>query len=167
VLSFLGRHADAGGQIERLGDLPRSLSCVLGDLDFYAGLNAAALAHAVDTGRWKRRRRLARAIRRLRTCAQHGPDFAHMAELLLAEQAGLLGRVAAASAHYTAAVRRAQQQGYVHHAALAHERHAELLRRARRETECEQAMNRALELYAQWGAAGKVARLRSALEKRA
>jgi hypothetical protein len=100
-------------------------------------------------------------MRRLRGWAKHGPDFVHMSELLQAEAAALGNRTRQALAQYELAARRAKQQGYVHHAALAHERSGELLLRLRRRSEATRAFARARELYEEWGALGKAERLRA------
>jgi hypothetical protein len=88
-----------------------------------------------------------------------------MLELLRAESAGLRGPVERAHNLYMSSARRAHQQGYVHHAALAHERAGDLLLENRRQVQAAQELFRAVDLYEQWGAAAKVeslcARLRS------
>jgi hypothetical protein len=86
-----------------------------------------------------------------------------MVELLRAESAVLRGTVARAQGLYASAARRAHQQGYIHHAALAHERAGEVLLENRRETEGARELFRAVDLYEQWGSGAKVKSLRERL----
>jgi hypothetical protein len=83
-----------------------------------------------------------------------------MAQLLDAEKARLAGRNALCLERYRAAAERALRQGYRHHAALIFERQARHLQQLRRDTEALSLLNRAIGLYADWGAHAKVAALR-------
>jgi hypothetical protein len=158
VLSVLGRFERAFG----VAADPRRFSSGGGDVAFYRGLAAAALA---ADPRSADRRRLRGVLRR---CAQEldrwskwGPDFEHMARGLRAEQARLRGRAREALALYTQAAERAMKQGFRHHAALLQERKAGLLVLQRRGTEAAVALRLATALYAQWGAVAKAAALRA------
>jgi predicted ATPase len=123
----------------------------------YRGLAAAALASSARGWKRVRLRRVAqRAARRIRRWAKHGPDFVHMAELLEAEQERLSGRIARARLQYQNAAQHAQKQGFVHHAALAHERHADMLAELKRDIEAQQIRKQAIACYEAWGARAKV-----------
>jgi hypothetical protein len=79
-----------------------------------------------------------------------------MAELLEAEQERLSGRIARARLQYQNAAQHAQKQGFVHHAALAHERHADMLAELKRDIEAQQIRKQAIACYEAWGARAKV-----------
>jgi hypothetical protein len=115
--------------------------------------------------RGRARRRYASELRaclkRLRRWARDGPDFVHMVSVLEAEQARVRGRSELARRHYQAAAERAMAQEFRHHAALAHERRALLLHELRREIEADGALAQAAALYEQWGASGKLPKLRA------
>jgi hypothetical protein len=160
-LSVLNRPADAYAQSERLRDVA-TMETIRTDITFLRGLCAAGLARSAGAGHRDLAGTLTQCLRQLAAWARQGPDFVHMAEILRAERAALRGRVDLARLHYASATRRAQQQGYVHHAALACEREAELLAQVRRDTEAALALERARSLYARWGARAKVARLERA-----
>jgi hypothetical protein len=124
------------------------------DYTFYRGMAAAALA----TGRlpWTRTRRIVRrALRELKQLATHGPDFVHMAEILEAEHARLAGDASRARRLYQSGAQNALRQQFVHHAALAHERHASMLRGLRRDTEAVLVLKQAISAYSEWGARAK------------
>jgi len=97
------------------------------------------------------RKILAKARRELEQLSRSGPDFAHMLCFVEAESQALRGREEAARAHFTRAAKRAEEAGFLHHAALASERHADLLRRFRRDVEAERWYARAAEAYRAWG----------------
>jgi hypothetical protein len=109
--------------------------------------------------RGRQRRLVCGVLRRLRRWARSGPDFAHMAEILHAEQARWQGRIPLARSLYQSAAQRAARQEFIHHAALAHERHASMLSELRRETEAAQTLEQAVACYTEWGAHAKVASL--------
>ncbi len=162
VLCVQGRHDLAFAQSEAIG--ARLFHVVpyvhVADHTFYRGLSAAALA-SESTGHVRRRYRrvLRSAQHRLRRWARAGPDFAHMAMFLAAENARLSGDFRAATALYEQAARRARQQQFAHHAALAHERRARTLIAVRREAEAASALRDAIALYEEWGAEAKAAAL--------
>jgi histidine kinase len=163
VLCVHGRHDLAFAQSEKLGH--RLFEIVpyvhVADHTFYRGLSAARLAGATR-GRKRRAyvRELAVCVRRLRRWAKNGPDFLHMTTFLEAERAQLRGRRDAARRLYRQAALTAQQQDYVHHAALAHEQHARSLLLERRETEATTLLTEAIQLYLDWGARPKAAALK-------
>ena len=162
VLCVHGRYDLALEQSDALGDsLHRVVPFVhVADHTFYRGLACAALA---ETGSRREVRRLHRSLRdtlrRLQRWSKDGPDFRHMALLLQGERNRLRGDPKRARLLYEQSARRAKEQRYVHHAALAHERRAELLRSERRETEAAAALEEASALYADWGAPFKADRL--------
>jgi serine/threonine protein kinase len=130
------------------------------DHTFYRGLAAAALVEGARGALARRYRKVVRRSRgRLRRWSRGGPDFEHMALLLEAEQARFSGKVALARRCYQQASQRAAQQSFVHHSALAHERHARMLVRLRRATESASLLAQASALYLQWGARNKAAAL--------
>jgi hypothetical protein len=160
MLTFcvLGMHREAFEQSELLRDVA-TVETLRADLCFMRGLSAAGLArHAAGAGS-RLRKALTSSIRQLSRWARSGPDFLHMAELLRAERAALSGRSLLARARYEACARRAQQQGYLHHAAMAYERQAVLLASMRRETDSMHAFERARALYERWQAHAKVLRM--------
>jgi hypothetical protein len=132
------------------------------DYMLFRGLAACALAVGV---RGPKRRQLTRAAaqshRYLRRWSRHGPDFVHMAQLVEAERMRARGRPARALALYERVAAAAQAAGYVHHAALAHERHAGLLEALGRSAEARTRLSRAVDLYRAWGAEGKLRTLRA------
>ncbi len=128
------------------------------DHTFYRGLASAAMAHDWRGRKQRRahRRELERAHRAVSRWAQNGPDFVHMAQLLEAEILRLKGHSKAALAALERAARRARQQEFPHHAAIAFERAADLLLSERRDTDAEAPIENARRLYASWGAASKL-----------
>jgi hypothetical protein len=78
-----------------------------------------------------------------------------MASLLAAERAWLQGRFDRARVLYESTAQRALVQEFPHHAALAHEAHAQMLIELRRETEAAAALAQASHLYREWGAIPK------------
>jgi hypothetical protein len=132
------------------------------DFAFFRGIAAAGLAaDATRVDRRRLRRVLARCHRDLATWARCGPDFVHMAQALEAERQRLHRQTERALRSYAQAAERAARQGYRHHAALMHERRAELLLDQRRETEARGALERASGLYEEWGALAKAEALRA------
>ena len=162
VLCVYGRPELAHLQSEKLG---RTLFKIvpyvhIADHTFYRGIAAADLARARrGAQRRQHARQLRTCLRRLRLWAKTGPDFVHMVTFLEAERTCLRGREDAARLLYQQAARTAREQEYVHHAALAHERHARSLLRDRRETEAAAALRDAIAHYEAWGAAAKAAAL--------
>ncbi len=120
----------------------------------YRGIAAASLAES--TGKRIYRRSLRRAVRLLERWATFGPDFPHMLLLLQAEQARVKRKLDRAYTLYEQAARGALSQEFVHHAALAKERRAELLLRSRRATDARESLRQAIQLYENWGASPKV-----------
>ena len=162
VLCVYGRYDLAFAQSEQLGKrLFKVVPYVhVADHTFYRGLAAAELARS---RRGEERRRYAHELRnarrRLRRWSRSGPDFAHMIALLDAEHARLRGRGVRARALYAEAARRAREQEFIHHAALAHERRSQMHLHERRETEAASCMRDAIVLYEGWGAEPKVGAL--------
>jgi len=159
-------------QAHRSGDPPAS-GTLEADWRFYRALAAAALLRALDDptppARWAERwlhrlrgrhGRSARALRRqfredrrrLLRWARRGSDFLHMAQFIEAERAWLRGRWSSALRLYEQTSHLALQRGYLHHAALAQQRQAGLLRSLRRETEAARARSQSVAHYQQWGA---------------
>jgi hypothetical protein len=83
-----------------------------------------------------------------------------MTQLLQAELMQVRGHARALRQYHDAA-QLARRAGYVHHAALCHERRAIVLARQRRVTEAEAALATAIELYEAWGASAKVQQLKA------
>jgi hypothetical protein len=113
VLCVYGRFDLAFAQSEALGERLFSLVPYIHVADhcFYRGLGAAELAGPANGAvRRRYRRALRESLRRLRRWAKGGPDFAHMVQLLEAEQARLAGNSRRARAFYEKAARRATEQ---------------------------------------------------------
>jgi len=130
------------------------------DHTFYRGVAAAVLA---TSARGRQRRTYRRALRRSRRLLEGwmrgGPDFAHMAWLLEAEEARLRGHATEARRLYEKSSQRAQLQNFPHHAALAHERRAHVLIDLRRMAEAEVGLFDAARSYREWGCRHKVEQL--------
>ena len=169
VLCVHGRHDLAFGQSEALGERLFRISPFVhvADHTFLRGLAAAALAARAPRAQ---RRTFVRAVhqslRRLRRWARGGPDFVHMALVLEAERARLRGRQDAARKLHVQAALHARTQGFSHHAALVHERHADLLLALRRYSDASAALRDAAVLYREWGALPKANALAAGLEQR-
>ena len=102
-------------------------------------------------------------MRWLRRTASHSRDAVHMARFLEAECARAAGRHQRAFDLYVQSAQRAQREGYIHHAALVHERQASLLLATRRETRAAVELRQSMALYGEWGATAKVRELELAL----
>ncbi len=129
----------------------------------YRAIAAASLA-----GNGKNRaarRELDLAIKRMTRWASGGPDFLHMLQFLRAERARLTRDVTRARRLYEQCAREAIAREFIHHAALAKERHASLLLEVRRATDARDALRQALQLYERWGAAPKVVQLETQIEE--
>jgi hypothetical protein len=165
MLTFcvLGQHREAFEQSELLRNVA-TVETLRADLCFMRGLGAAGLARQASSAS-RLHKALTSSIRQLSRWARSGPDFLHMADLLRAERAALRGRPQLARDRYEASARRAQQQGYVHHAAMAYERQAVLLASMRRDTDSMQALERARALYERWQAHAKVRRMQRERER--
>jgi hypothetical protein len=158
VLCIHGRHDLAFRQSEALGERLFRISPFVhvADHTFLRGLAAAALAsgaHAAPRRAYVRAVR--QSLRRLRRWARGGPDFVHMALVLEAERARLRRRFERARTLYAQSALQARKQGFPHHAALVHERHADLLLELRRDSESNAALRDAAALYREWGAQHK------------
>jgi hypothetical protein len=166
VLTFLGEHAAALQLAERLSTAVFSkgmLGSSVVDYTLFRGVSAAVLAASGAAGVRRRCVRIARrCARQLAGWARHGPDFAHMSLFVQAELARARRDDARALRLYAAAARGAIEHGYRHHAALLHERRADLLHSRSRHTEWGVAIREAHGLYLAWGASTKV----QALKKR-
>ena len=158
VLCAFGRHDLLFAHSERLSERVFKVSPFVHVVDhtFYRGVAAAVLAGSAR-GRERRRYRqvLRHSLRYLKRRAADGPDFVHMAALLRAERARLERQPARARALYEEAAQAAGRQGFLQHAALAHERHASLLGALRRDTEAAACLRKAIAGYREWGAHGK------------
>jgi predicted ATPase/class 3 adenylate cyclase len=82
-------------------------------------------------------------------------NFAHLADLLGAAVAAEDGRRDEALAGYARAAERAEAEGFVQHAAIAHERAARLLTGA----DARARLDKAIDAYRRWGALAKVGAL--------
>ncbi len=151
---------------DRIEDSIESLNPGVHIVDFllYRGLAAVSLAQQTSgSARRGHRRTFRRCLRELRRWRRQGPDFEHMSLLLEAEAAWFRGDIPRADRGYATAARRAQQQGFVNHAAIAEERRAQMLQRTRRETNARAAALAAAELYEEWGVPLKARALRETL----
>jgi len=131
------------------------------EFTFYRGFASAVLAGRSNqlmerTGKLRIARQCLRALRRW---ALPGSDFGHMVSLLAAEIHRARRRTRRALSLYGTAAKEAGEVGYIHHAALAHERAARLLIESDRWMKSLGELDAALELYALWGATGKVSEL--------
>ncbi len=160
ALCVFGRFADAWWTSELVRSIifeRLSTSSHVADHALFRGIAAAACAREA---RGSARRRLLRAAaksqRYLQRLARHGPDFVHMATLLQAERMRCRGDVPRALALHARAAASAEQCAHIHHAALAHERRAELLGAQGRKSDADSARALALALYRAWGAAAQV-----------
>jgi hypothetical protein len=157
LVCILGDWRRAKSLVDEVGEDAFEVGCTLShvaDFVFLRGLVAVERSRG-----WRARWEVGRSLRQLRIWARHGPDFVHLAQGLEAERAKLAGRRSRALDMYQTAARRAEQQGYLQHAALFHERRAALLEKLRRGTEAAAAIRLAIELYARWGADTKVGQL--------
>jgi len=145
-------------QADRIGDGLTRLSPWVHTIDFrfYVGIASARLA-LVSRGSERRRRlrTLRHCIRVLERHARDGPDFVHMLEILHAERARARGRHARAETLYRSATDRAVRRGFMHHAALAYERAAELHAARLEPANGDALLRRSIELYRAWGATEK------------
>jgi serine/threonine protein kinase len=158
ALCVLDRHDLAFAQSEALGERLFHVSPFVhvADHQLHRGIAAAALAGTERTRRRHYVRTLRACRRRLHRWSRGGPDFQHMVWLLDAEHARLAGRVPKARSLYYRAARRAAEQGFTHHVAIAHERCARMLREANRDTEADHALAEAIARYREWGAIAKL-----------
>jgi hypothetical protein len=155
VLCVHRRFEQAFAQSEALGaGLHRlSPSAHVGDHVFYRGLAAAELAtRAGLADRIRYATALRASLRLLRRWSRSGPDFAHMHLLLEAERARLWGRSALALELLARAAHAADEQRFPHHAALAHERRAQLLAELGCGADAGAALREASTRYRAWGA---------------
>ncbi len=146
-------------ELERRG----SVASRMADFTFYQGLASAVLSRSTRSRRHqlRMRRRARHRLRALRRWAGHGPDFVHMALLLDAELQRSRNRSRNALLLYASAAKEAVSAGYVHHAAFAHERAAELLGQSARTINAQTELNAAIDLYRAWGATHKVSQLKA------
>ncbi len=124
------------------------------------GLAAAVLA---SRSRGLDRARLARTARScerdLRRAARFGPDFVNMTALVAAERRRARGDARTAAELYARVAQQAEEQDWVHHAALALERKADALAALGESTAAQAELSRARALYEAWGAHAKVQQL--------
>jgi predicted ATPase len=163
TLCLLGRYPEALATAQDIAEWIRDVGCMSSqvvDFAFFRGIAAAELASgARGSDRRQRVRLLRNCLREVRVWSHHGPDFVHMVLALQAELERLRHRPRLALARYGQAIEHATQQGYGHHAALLHERRAQLLLTLRRTTETVATLRRAISLYEAWGSSGKAAAL--------
>jgi hypothetical protein len=162
MLCFFGQYETAFS-LSRLDGLESSRlgSCRM-DHTLFRGLAAAVLARrGRGRERWRLRRVFRTCLRTMRRYMRHAPDALHMTRLLEAEAARLEGASRRAVTLYQAAAQSAITAGYRHHAALAQERRADLLRELGRGTEERAALLQAIALYKTWGATAKVGQLQA------
>jgi len=107
-------------------------------------------------GRRRSLRALRHCLRLLRQWARVGPDFAHMICFLEAELSAHHRNVESAARFYAKSVRLSVQANFVHHTALAYERHASLLARCGQQTAAAPLLERARSSYSAWGAGAKI-----------
>jgi hypothetical protein len=151
------RSQDLLGEIDRIYcNLPH-----VPEFWLFRGLSAARLASKASLrARAGYRRELRRSTRRMRRWASHGPmNFEPAALLLEAERAGLAGDSVRALTLCKRAAESAKLHALPNHAALAHESRARLLLTLRREVEAGAELERAAQLYAEWGATVAAARV--------
>lgn len=159
IRSVQGRYELSWDQSEALGGrLERVVPFVhVADHTFLRGLAAAELA---TRARGRQRRRYRQALRKakksLRSWSERGPDFVHMYTFLEGESVRLRKQVARARELYGRAAARAEQQGFLHHAALAYERRSAMLEATRQKIEADRERRRAITFYSRWGAVFKV-----------
>jgi len=163
ALCALGRFDLAFSESERVMHHTRSESFVwIVDHVFYRGLAAAV---CISDHKGRERREMSRAARRaqakLKRWAKDGPDFVHMHQLVSAELAWARGSPKIATELYHAGARRAAQQEFAHHAALAFDRLGQRLAHMGRTIEAASAIGKALEGYTAWGATTRCAQLRA------
>jgi hypothetical protein len=157
IICILGDWTRAAALAEEVRDTAFEVGSTLSqmaDFLFLRGLIAVECTRGLAA-----RRTLARCLRQLRIWGRANPDFVHLVRALEAERAQLQGRTRRALDLHAAAARRAEEHGYIQHAALLHERRAALLEKLRRNTEAASALGAARALYAAWGAQTKVAQL--------
>ncbi len=153
VLLVLGRYGD----VVRVPDHQEATLSYALDLFFYRGVAAAALASSSRRSDTREHRRtLRQSLRRASLLARLNPEREHMLLGLRAEQARVSGHAKVALALYAQAADAATKIEYRHHAALLHERRADLLDEMRRNTEASSARIPAAALYEEWNARTKL-----------
>jgi hypothetical protein len=130
------------------------------DFTLFRGIAAAVVAQSRVGSAVRPPARVLRACLRRFRWEELSEDFAHYPVLLRAEQQRLARRERHALVLYEKAARLAESHGYVHHAALAHERCSTLLESMGRRTLSRQALRRAADLYELWGAKEKLQTLK-------
>jgi hypothetical protein len=168
VACVYGRYDVAFMQSELLGDrLYRiSPSIQIADHTLYRGIAVAALASTSrGLARLRHRRELRRCIAQLTRWSRNGPDFIHMVSFLRAEDARLRRDWSRADTLYLQTARAARAQEFIHNAAMAQERRAQLLFEKRRDTAGITALEDALALFGEWGARAKVAEIEQLRQK--
>jgi hypothetical protein len=159
VLCVFSRFEEAFSEAQsfsrRVHEQNGSSSAVV-DFTFFRGIAAAVVAQSRSRSARRAPARVLHAcIRRFRW-EELGDDFAHYPMLLQAERQRLAGHERRALILYERGARMAESRGYLHHAALAHERCSSLLRPTGRRTLGDQALRRAANLYERWGALEKL-----------
>jgi hypothetical protein len=164
---MLGDCARAFEEAERVREpmFRAQIGTHIADFSFLRGWAAArALPGSHGAQRRAARRALRQSLRALREWACPGSDFVHMYQLLSAERLRLRGNARAAALAYGRGASEAREHGHRHHAAMAHERRAELLFELGRATEARGSLRQAIDLYEEWGAPVKVAAIARVLE---
>jgi len=159
VLLFLGRFDAASRFAESLLRESTVVGTAGPHFADYTFLRGMAAAGGMSDKRRLQRRIVRECARKLRVWANHGPDFEPMLRLLDAELARLQGRHRSALRHYEQAAHGSKLRGFVHHAALACERRAELLTASGDHIEAARATAEARGLYAEWQAGFKEVQL--------
>ncbi len=148
--------------IKRAREHPmRNSGVFLGDLlGFYATLAAANLGADLEATGEADGARAHDGLDLLRSRAELSPNtFGHMVDLVDAERHRLAGDHSAALDAYDRAIARAEEHGYLPHAALGHEFAGRFHAAAGRPTLARMHLRSARRAYSRWGALAKVDRL--------
>ena len=158
VLTVRGRFEQALRAVDVIGR--EQMGAFALDVSFYRGICAAAVHDRASLlAALRLRLVLGSSLRKLEHWAKQNTEFEHMAKALRAERARVRKRHHMALAGYTQAAELAESKGFIHHAALLHERRASLLVELRRTLEALTELTRAIALYRGWGASTKAREL--------
>lgn len=154
MLQYLaGRHAEAAASLETAGVLAWSAPAHIHQVDFHLYRALTLAAGAPDAAA---RATLAEDAGKLRRWAVANPStFTDKALLVEAELARLDGDGLGAMTRYEQAIAHATAHGFVHTAALAHERAGHYCMAAGLTTAARGHLRAAHDRYRQWGATGK------------
>jgi histidine kinase len=147
---------------QNLAGIPASMA--MAAYPFYDALAFLGRWDQLDAaGREEASARAARDLDTLRTWSVHAPEnFEHRCCLVAAERARVDGRAAEARELYDRAIGLAQQHGFIHEEALAHELAARFHRRHGHAHLARNYLQDARYAYRRWGASAKVAQLDAA-----